>query len=550
VASEGSNNLRLALAQIDSIVGDINGNRDRIIRLVREAEEQTVDLLLFPELAITGYPPEDLLYKSHFVSDAYTAIEQIAKYVKNTTCIVGFPEGEGTLYNSAAVLQDGKVSSIYRKQHLPNYAVFDECRYFQAGAKQKLIDVKGVTTAVTICEDLWVPHISHGSEGLPQADLIVNISASPYHQGKGAERLKLFSQRAVQNKSAVAFCNMVGAQDELVFDGQSMVIAPDGNLLARLGQFKEELKTVDLSFNDSSVSTENTATDQLIAEPLAATAELHAALCTGLRDYVNKNGFDSVLIGVSGGIDSAVVATLATDALGSERVKAATMPSQYSSEATYQDAYLLAKNLDIEITDLPITDLMRSYESTLTTAFSGTTADTTEENLQARIRGTLLMALSNKFGHLVLMASNKSELAVGYSTLYGDAVGGYAPIKDCLKGTVYELAEYCNSIRELPAIPSSIVNREPSAELRPDQRDQDTLPAYELLDPIVTAYLEGNRNQEKLVSKQLPLASVEKIFKLIHRAEYKRRQSPIGTKVTKRSFGRDYRSPITNLYLN
>ncbi|HEY5389882.1 MAG TPA: NAD+ synthase [Solirubrobacteraceae bacterium] len=567
--------LRLALCQLNLTVGDIPGNEAAIAAALERAREQGAGLALFPELAVTGYPPEDLLYKEHFLRDARTAVERLAAAAKGIVAIVGFPERAADVYNAAAVLADGRIAAIYRKIHLPNYGVFDEQRYFRAGRAGGLIAIGEHLVGLTICEDIWQPGSPSSDVALAGATLIVNISASPYHAGKGQERELLVTQRAREHVAAYAFCALVGGQDELVFDGYSLVVDHDGRLLARAAQFEEELLICDVdldapaaerrrSSGHRALRAEGRPAPELLATlpaPLAPAAavtatiapllapraaEVYAALRMGLRDYVHKNGFEHVVLGLSGGIDSALVATIAVDALGAERVSVVVMPSAYSSEATQSDARALAKALGVNARELPIGELFSAYQEGLAGEFNGRPPGLAEENLQARIRGNLLMALSNKFGWLVLTTGNKSEMSVGYSTLYGDSAGGFAVIKDIEKTLVYELARWRNE--DGGPIPASILERAPSAELRPDQRDDQSLPPYDILDAILRGYVEEDRGREELIAAGLPAEDVEKVIALVDRAEYKRRQAPPGIKVTERAFGRDRRMPITNRY--
>jgi len=579
--------LRLALCQINATVGDVAGNAQRIRDGLRSARAAGAELVLFGELALTGYPPEDLLLREHFLADARSALDDLAREVTGTTvAIVGFPElADGLrVYNAAAVLADGDVQSVYRKLHLPNYGVFDERRYFTPGAGGVTIVVGEDRVGLSVCEDLWQPGPPATEEARAGARLIVNISASPYHAGKGAERERLFASRAIESNAHVAFCALVGGQDELVFDGHSFVLDPTGATIARAGQFVEELLVCDLDLppvadppssppeQPESGSAESPAPVTLAARrpapgagnpprpPLAPVeAEVYAALELGLRDYVQKNGFARVVLGLSGGIDSALVACLAVDALGSERVNVAIMPSPYSSSATQSDAHALAGTLGARVHELQIEAVMDAYAHALHADFAGLPPDLTEENLQARIRGNLLMALSNKFGWLVLTTGNKSEMSVGYTTLYGDLAGGLAVIKDVPKTLVYRLCEWRNSpagalagdgapSRAPSPIPASVLTRPPTAELRHDQRDEDSLPPYELLDRILHGYIELDHGRERLIADGLPAEEVDRTIRLVDLAEYKRRQAPPGIKVTTRAFGRDRRMPITNRY--
>ncbi len=579
--------MRLALCQLNATVGDIAANAARIGDGIRAAREAGAEVVLFPELALTGYPPEDLLLKEHFLSDAADALRELAGDAVDIVAVVGFPERAEDVYNAAAVLAGGTLHAIYRKVYLPNYGVFDEQRYFQAGPSGAVIDIGADRVGLTVCEDIWEPGPPASDEALAGAGLIVNISASPYHAGKGGERERMFAQRARENLACVAFCGLVGGQDELVFDGHSCVVDHTGTTIARAAQFEEELLVCDVDLEAAravrlrdaghrpaarrsqhevrvlpaapAATAPSGGRRQLapaLAEPLEPVeAEVYAALRLGLRDYVVKNGFEHVVLGLSGGIDSALVACLAADALGASAVSATIMPSPYSSSDTQDDARQLARALGVSVHELPIAAVMDSYERTLREPFVGRDADLTEENLQARIRGNLLMALSNKFGWLVLTTGNKSEMSVGYTTLYGDLAGGFAVIKDVPKTLVYRLCEWRNSAAGATAgaaaaspIPDSIIRRAPSAELRHDQRDEDSLPPYEVLDRILEGYVELDRSREQLVAEGLPEDDVDRTIRLVDLAEYKRRQAPPGIKISARAFGRDRRMPITNRY--
>ena len=569
--------LRLALHQLNACVGDLAGNAAKIKDGLRAARDAGAQLCLFPELAITGYPPEDLLLKEHFLRDARRALDDVASEARDIVAVVGFPERADDVYNAAAVLADGRVQAIYRKVRLPNYGVFDEVRYFQAGRRGALIEVDGVTVGLTVCEDIWVPGSPLLEEALAGADLVVNISASPYDKGKGPRRERMIIQRARDNLCAVAFCALVGGQDELVFDGQSCVVDHEGSVLARAPQFAEHLlvATVDpgaaqaARLRDTrqrpairemepqvdhlgSFSTphggETKRVEGEVAELLDPDTEVYAALVLGTRDYLTKNGFRHVVLGLSGGIDSTLVLCVAVDALGADRVTAVTMPSRYSSEGTRSDAKTLAANLGVDLLELPIEQPMRAYDELLAEPFADREPDITEENLQARIRGNLLMALSNKFGWLVLTTGNKSEMSVGYSTLYGDSAGGFAVIKDVPKLLVYRLVEVRARRDPESPIPETIVTRPPSAELRQDQRDEDSLPPYEVLDAIVEGYVELDLGREGLLARGFAPEDVDRVIRLVDLAEYKRRQQPPGVKITAKAFGRDRRMPITNRY--
>ena len=556
--------MRIALAQINPVVGDIAGNELLITNSIADALAAGAALVCLPELALTGYPPEDLLLKEHVLADAAEALERIARDVEGIVAIVGYPQRDGAVYNSAAVLADGRVAGNYKKNHLPNYGVFDEHRYFEAGSQGALIELNGNLIGLSICEDIWTAGPPESDEAAAGASLIINLSASPFQAGKGIAREQMLAERATANNVAVAFCAQVGGQDELVFDGHSLVIDSVGATIARAPQFEQWLLSCEIELPesqfDSSVDSvellgsfttnppsDDTSLDHLLARIEGDDESVYAALVLGTRDYANKNGFDRAVLGLSGGVDSALVACIACDALGAARVSCVTMPSEFSSEATYSDAISLAESLGVELLELPIGDLMELYGALLAPTFDGRPADLTEENLQARIRGNLLMALSNKFGWLVLTTGNKSEMAVGYSTLYGDSAGGFAVIKDVPKTLVYRLCELRN-LRNDAAIPESILTRAPSAELRADQADEDSLPPYEILDPLLEGYVEQDLGAEQLIAAGFDAEVVAQVIGLVDRAEYKRRQQPPGIKVTGKAFGRDRRMPITNRY--
>ncbi|MGK2939491.1 MAG: NAD+ synthase [Solirubrobacteraceae bacterium] len=569
--------LRIALAQLNPVVGDIAGNEAKVVRALDDARAQGAQLAVFPELVLSGYPPEDLLLKGHFLRDCRAALERIAAQARDIVAIIGFPERAEDVYNAAAVCADGEVRGIYRKQHLPNYGVFDELRYFQSGDTPAVVEVDGVTVGLTICEDIWQPGPPLSSEALAGAPVIVNLSASPYHAGKGLQRERMIGQRARDSLAAVAFCAQVGGQDELVFDGHSFVVDHEGRTVLRAPQFTAGLHVVTVDVEAARAqrlrdtrprqvartvradvdhlgrfsTTGDAATPAAqgaIAHVLAPDAEVYEALVLGTRDYVEKNGFRRAVIGLSGGIDSTLVALVAVDALGSDRVTCVTMPSPYSSSATRGDAHVLAERLSVELLELPILNIMRAYDETLTEPFAGREPDLTEENLQARIRGNLLMALSNKFGWLVLTTGNKSELSVGYSTLYGDSAGGFAVIKDVPKTLVYRLVAERDDRSDGPLVPDTVVTRPPSAELRPDQQDEDSLPPYDILDRIIEGYVEHDLGRDQLIARGLPADEIDRIIRLIDLAEYKRRQNPPGIKITSKAFGRDRRMPITSSY--
>jgi NAD+ synthase (glutamine-hydrolysing) len=570
--------MRLALAQINTVVGDLDGNRDLILARLEEARDQGAELVLFPELAVTGYPPEDLLLRSGFVHAAARSLGEIAKQTRDIVALVGFPHFDSDLFNACAVCADGDVKAIYRKRFLPNYGVFDEDRYFAPGRELVLLEVGETLVGVTICEDMWQPGPPATDLALAGAELLVNISASPFHVGKEVEREEMFVTRARDNSCFVAFCNAVGGQDELIFDGHSCVLDDEGEVVARAVGFEETLLTVDVEpqgvigrrlrdvrrralareretppsvqvvhvgeLRESGSNGHRVA--RTIEEFEPELEQMRLALELGLHDYVQKNGFADVVIGVSGGIDSAVTAALAAEALGSEHVHCVSMPSRYSSEGTRSDARRLAESLGCEFREISIEPMFEAYTDALREHFAGTETDLTEENLQARIRGTLLMALSNKFGWLVVATGNKSELSVGYSTLYGDLAGGFALIKDVFKTDVFRLARHLNEHAGREVIPQSIIDRAPSAELRADQRDEDSLPPYSVLDKVLEAYVELDRSREELSSDGFDPELVERAVAMIDRAEYKRRQAPPGVRLRPKAFGRDRRTPITN----
>jgi len=531
--------VRIALAQIDSVVGDISGNAERVLSALAEGERAGADLVIFPELALTGYPPEDLLAKAHFIDDNLAGIERIAASCTSTSALIGFVDrGDRVLHNAAAFCSEGRIVHVYRKRLLPNYGVFDEERYFEPGQDVHVADVGGLAVSPTICEDIWMPAVA-AEAAAAGATLLVNISASPFHAGKGVDREAMLRARAADNGVWLAYCNLVGGQDELVFDGRSALISPAGEVVARAASFAEDFIVADIPPASAPLV--------LRVEPMPSGAEeIYGALCLGLGDYVRKNGFTDVVIGLSGGIDSALTAAAAVDALGSDRVHGVTMPSRYSSAGSVEDSRALAGNLGIECIELPIEGPFSAMLDTLQPFFEGRPADVTEENLQARVRGTLLMALSNKFGWLVLATGNKSELSVGYSTLYGDMVGGFAPLKDVFKTRVYELARWRNRHGEI--IPRSTVDKPPSAELRPDQTDQDTLPPYDVLDAILAAYVEEDLSRERIVAQGHDEQTVERVCRMVDASEYKRRQGPLGIRVTPKAFGKDRRVPVTNRY--
>ncbi|MCX6524132.1 MAG: NAD+ synthase [Actinobacteria bacterium] len=546
----GPSTLRVAMCQLNLRVGDLAGNMAALSQAYDQAEAAGADIALFPELAACGYPPEDLLLKPGFVDDLQDAVAQFARGITgHCTAIVGWVEvHNGELFNSAAVIRDSKMLGSYRKQALPNYGVFDEKRSFSAGsADQELYEIAGVTVSVTVCEDVWVddgPILAAAQRG---AALALNINASPFHIGKQQVREEMLSRRAVEAGIPIAYLNLVGGQDELVFDGGSVVVAATGLVTSRLPRFESACTVVDVDLLASGQEGTN-PTGPALEDTETSLAEVWKALVLGLHDYVTKNGFSEVVIGLSGGVDSSIVAALATDALGAESVHGVLMPSRYSSDHSLSDAESLAKNLGIDYRTIPIEAAHLALLELLEPSFQGRVADLTEENLQSRIRGVLLMALSNKFGWMVLTTGNKSETAVGYSTLYGDTAGGLAVIKDVPKLMVYDLCAWRNNQQILDLIPASVLTKAPSAELRPDQRDDQSLPPYEVLDLIIQGYVDEDLTTEELVEIGHDAELVSKIVGLIDRAEYKRRQSPPGIRISEKAFGRDRRIPITNAY--
>ncbi|HVN62891.1 MAG TPA: NAD+ synthase [Gaiellaceae bacterium] len=567
--------MRLALAQINTVVGDLEGNRDRILARLEEARDAEADLVLFPELAVTGYPPEDLLLRPGFVRAAERTLSEIAAAVHGTAALVGFPHFDRDLFNACAVCADGEVKAVYRKRFLPNYGVFDEDRYFAAGRNLVLLQLGTSLVGPTVCEDIWQPGPPATDLALAGAQLIANISASPFHVGKDREREEMLVTRARDNACFLAFCNAVGGQDELIFDGHSVVLDDEGEVIARAPGFVECLLVADVEPEAVVARRLRDVRRRALARALEAEPEpqlvalaapgaeraparptvaplvddleqMRLALELGLGDYVTKNRFQEVVVGVSGGIDSALVAALAAETLGPERVHCVSMPSRYSSAETQSDARALAESLGCPFLELPILPVVDAFTETLAEPFEGREPDLTEENIQARARGVLLMALSNKFGWLLVATGNKSELSVGYATLYGDMAGGFALLKDVYKTDVFRLARHLNERAGRELIPASIIERAPSAELRPDQRDEDSLPPYEVLDPVLEAYVELDRTRDELLADGFDPDVVERALRMIDRAEYKRRQAPPGVKLHPKAFGRDRRTPITN----
>jgi NAD+ synthase (glutamine-hydrolysing) len=567
--------MRLALAQINTVVGDLDGNAERILGRLSEAKKQQADLVVFPELAITGYPPEDLLLRPSFVQAAQAKAEALAREARGIVALIGVPWFDRDLYNACVVCAAGEIKTIYRKRFLPNYGVFDEDRYFATGRDLVLLEHGGTLVGPTICEDMWQPGPPATDLALAGAQLLVNLSASPFHLLRDRERQEMFATRARDNSCLVAFCNSVGGQDELIFDGNSLVLDEEGHLLARGPGFEEALIVVDIEPADAigrrlrdvrrralardrrelpdlpvvhvgSPHAARERVDTVIAPRLDELEQMRLALELGLSDYVNKNGFGEVVVGISGGIDSALTAALAVEALGPRRVHCVSMPSRFSSPDTRADARRLAANLGADFRELPIDQIYNAFEGVLAESFAGRDSDLTEENLQARIRGVLLMALSNKFGWLVVATGNKSELSVGYATLYGDLAGGFALIKDVFKTDVFRLAEHLNKRAGDELIPQTIIERAPSAELRDNQLDEDSLPPYPALDKVLAAYVEEDRSAEELSADGFDPDVVERAVAMIDRAEYKRRQAPPGVRLRQKAFGRDRRTPITN----
>jgi NAD+ synthase (glutamine-hydrolysing) len=567
--------MRLALAQINTTVGDLDGNREKIVGRLDEAKEAGAEIVLFPELAVTGYPPEDLLLRPGFVKEAERTLEQIALSARGIVAFVGAPHFDRDLHNVLAVCAGGEVKAIYRKRFLPNYGVFDEHRYFAPGRDLFLLEFGDTLIGPTVCEDIWQPGPPATDLSLAGAQLIANISASPFHVGKDREREQMLATRARDNVCYVAFVNAVGGQDELVFDGHSVVLDDEGQVVARAPGFEEALLIVDIDpveavgrrLRDVRLRTLESErepgpevpaihigapratrepVERTIAPMLDDLEQMRLALELGLRDYVEKNGFEEIVVGLSGGIDSALTAALVAETVGPERVHLVSMPSRYSSVETQADARKLAENLGCPFLELPIEPVVESFEVVLRDVFSGHEGDLTEENIQARIRGTLLMALSNKFGWLVVATGNKSELSVGYATLYGDMAGGFALLKDVYKTDVFRLARHLNERAGRELIPLTTIERAPSAELRADQRDEDSLPPYAELDRVLEEYVELDRSREELADDGFDRDVVERALSLIDRAEYKRRQAPPGVKLRPRAFGRDRRVPITN----
>ena len=587
---------RIAMVQMNPTVGDLEGNVSRIAVWLREAKKAKADLVAFPELAITGYPPEDLLLKPQFVEDNRRALAEVIRACRGLVAVVGYvgqgdhayhrssrqsvvSAGRHELYNAAAMIADRRLVGSYNKWYLPNYGVFDESRYFHPGRRLPLLVVNGTTIGVNICEDIWLPEGPTRAQAAAGAEVIVNMNASPFHVGKSRSREQMLATRARENGVIVTYTNTVGGQDELIFDGNSVILDQAGDLIARGRAFQEDLLVADLNVEavargrmahgrkKTLSGKAAAAVDRLavkapkakmkrprlvpaLVEPLGETEEVYQALVLGVKDYVRKNGFRRVVIGLSGGVDSALTTTIAVDALGPENVLGVFMPSPYTSQESGEDVAELVRRLRIELKTVTITPTFDSYRKSLASSFEGKQPDTTEENLQARIRGNILMALSNKFGHLVLTTGNKSEMSVGYATLYGDMAGGFAVIKDVPKTMVYDLARLRNLRGTSPVIPKRILDRPPTAELKPNQKDEDSLPPYAMLDPILQAYVEEDRSIEEIVEAGFERATVVRVITMVDGSEFKRRQAPIGIKITHRAFGKDRRMPITNGYRN
>lgn len=554
-----SRNIKLGLVQFNPVVGDVFGNVERMCQIIDEAKVHGVDLLAFPELSVTGYPPEDLLYQESFIQSNLEAIKRILKVTDNICVIVGFVDKQESLFNASCVIKNQKVLGIYHKQILPNYGVFDEQRYFVEGQSEFVFTINDVCVATNICEDIWFPEGPTKNQKDQGAEFIININASPYHTEKKIMRETELASRAKENDVPIAYINMVGGQDELVFDGNSFIVNNNGNVIARGSSLNEELIITDLVFEDLGMSISDPSQIYTINDSstsgeirdvieMDGIQEIYSALVMGTRDYVRKSGFSKVLLGLSGGIDSALTAVIASDALGNSNVTAVTMPSRHSSKGSVEDSEILARNIGIDLLNIPIEQAHAAFENLLHPLFLGTKENLAEENVQSRIRGNILMTISNKFGWLVLSTGNKSEMSMGYATLYGDMAGGFCTIKDIPKTLVYKLCEWKNATIGFDAIPRAIIEKAPSAELRPDQLDQDSLPPYEILDDIIELYLEKGLTYSQLLNKGFSKIHVEQIISSIHRNEYKRYQAPPGVKITSRAFGKDWRMPIVSKF--
>ena len=534
--------LRIALAQLDFLVGDVEGNAEKVIAASLQArDEERAQLILFPELALTGYPPEDLLHRPSLLERAERALHHVSESVRGIDVMLGLPISEGhMLYNAAVYLRDGHVLAEYHKHVLPNYGVFDERRYFAPGSAPAIVELEGVRLGLTVCEDVWHPDPCKLAAAAG-ADLILNINASPFHCGKRDERLQALGDRIRDNGLPIVYVNLVGGQDELVFDGESMVLGADGDPRFRAPAFEEGVYTVDVHLEPADHAAE-------LAPVLTPEAAIYKALVTGVRDYVSKNGFKGVVLGLSGGIDSALTLAIAVDALGAEAVEAVMMPSRYTADMSVSDAQRQAETLGVKYRNIPIEPAFKAFLGMLEDEFRGLPVDATEENIQARSRGIVLMAISNKTGRMLLTTGNKSEMAVGYATLYGDMAGGFAPLKDAAKLLVYRLARYRNTLEDGPVIPVRVIERPPSAELAPDQVDQDSLPPYEVLDAILERFVERDWSIPQIVADGYDEAIVRRVVKMVLNNEYKRRQAPPGVRITQRAFGKDRRYPITSGY--
>ncbi len=572
----------MALAQINPTVGDVRGNTKKIIEFMGRAREEGASIIAFPELSIPGYPPEDLILKPQFIADNLKGLDEVRAAADGIVAVVGFVDRGRDVFNAAAVLSDRKVVDVYHKMYLPNYGVFDEMRYFQAGTVCPVYEMGDFTFGVTICEDIWYPTGPARTQALKGAEVIININGSPYTIGKNEFRRKMLATRSSDSGAIIVYVNMASGQDELVFDGGSLVMDERGRLAASCGLFREQLLTVDLDLESvfmwrlhdprmrqerlmkidevktvsfppprraagQAAAKKIKKTGPAITQPPGPEEEIYTALGFGLSDYVMKNGFKEVVIGLSGGIDSALVAVIAADFLGNNKVHTVFMPSRFTSAESREDSYELAKNLGVSMAEIPIDPVFDQYLAALDKSFKDTPPNTAEENLQARVRGNILMALSNKFGYLVVTTGNKSEMSVGYATLYGDMAGGFALIKDVPKTLVYRLSRWRNS-KKPPVIPERIITKAPTAELRPDQKDTDSLPPYDVLDPILAAYVEEERSFEEMLALSYPPEDLKRVIRMVDASEYKRRQSPPGIKITPRAFGRDRRFPITNKY--
>ncbi|TFH35224.1 MAG: NAD+ synthase [Dehalococcoidia bacterium] len=572
--------VRVALAQINSTVGDLDGNTARIIDNIDKAVDRGADIVVFPELAVSGYPPEDLLLRPRFIRENQCALRRIAEHSHSALVAVGFVDSDSDVYNAAAILNNGSIVGIYHKVFLPNYGVFDENRYFRAGHECPVFNFGGIGIGVTICEDIWYEGGPASIQAAHGAEIILNLSASPYHRGKGDSRRQMLATRARDNVCVFAMCNLVGGQDELVFDGESMIVDEQGAVLAGAHPFEEDLVFADVQVEsvfrarlhdprwrktETFVLGQSLQVAEICVGPTAADTpkprlephctrsldtreEVYKALVLGTADYVRKNGFGEVVIGLSGGIDSTLVACIACDAMGPENVIGVCMPSRFTAAQSIEDAQQVARNLGLRLLEVPVEPAYTSFLDMLSAVFEGQQPDSTEENLQARIRGTILMSFSNKFRWLVLTTGNKSEMATGYTTLYGDMAGGFAVLKDVPKTLVYELAHHRNSLSPKPVIPQAVIERPPSAELRHNQKDSDSLPPYEVLDPILKLYVEDDRSVAQIIALGHDAETVEHTARLVDRSEYKRRQAPPGIKITTRAFGRDRRLPITNSF--